>query len=1192
MGNLVHAEIRIALTEGLLSEQEAPALERDAAGTQRSPLALLLERGRLSEETYASLCAYARSVDLATFPVPDWDRYEPIRLLGEGGMGRVFLARDLRLARDVALKFVRGDDPEFSRRIVREARAQARVSHPRVCKVYEVGEIRGKVYIAMQYIDGRTLADLARQMSIEQLAMVLRDAALGVQAAHSEGLIHRDIKPTNILVELGTEGRLDPYVVDFGLARSVTDSTTMTGSVLGTPHYMSPEQARGEVRELDRRTDVYGLGATLYTLLTGEPPVPGDNALEVLNRVATFEPRPPRAIDPNVPADLEAIALKCLEKDRSARYGSARALADDLDRFLAGEPVLAHPGIGYRLRKRLKKHARTVAILGAALVIALTALGLAVREQARAAERERLTQRFTEIAEQVESRARYAALSRLHDIHPDRQAMRAAMGALEAETEQAAPVALGPGHYALGRGFLAIGDEASARRYLESAWQLGYREPRVAYGLALLMARLYQRALIAAERVPGGEARAAKKREIGRLYRDPALFYLRQSEGAGLGGAEAVRSAGAPSDYLAALIAFCEERFDDALERAVRAGGSPWFYEAPKLRGEILLARALSRWNKGEHALARADLEAGRRAFAEAAAAAESAPAVHQGIGELEYAELVFELYGGGGAAGPFERGMAAVNRALTVDSHHYESLVLRARLQRSMAEYRSTRGSDAAALIASAVDDAERAVAAEPGRGEARLELAQAHRQSGDDRQSRGDDPSAELQKAISVSESIAAEERDYDYHVNVGLIYQSWADYQDQAGVSSNENRREAIEAYGRAIALNDGIANAWLNLGVNYFVRASQPGSSDAERDLERAASALEKGRSINSRHIVPYFYGGEIHVALARRKRNRGVDPAPELTLALASYRDGLTVDPKLPHLYNGIGAVLVEQATAAWDHGSSPDPLLEEARASFEKAIAVAPDQGYGYHNVGDALARRAYYQRTRGEDPTSTALTAASAAQEAIERIPGNATLWVNLGTIYAIVAGYELEHGRDPARTIEKAKAALDRALAQNSNDPDARVYMGEVLGLAARFRARNGGGKPDDFAAAARVFQEGIALAPEKQEYPVLFGRFCHAWASWLKQSGRDPEPALSPGIASVNRVLASRSAWADALAVRAGLLLARTESATTLEVRRDVGRRAAEDFARALSTNRNLEAEWMRYHQRTEPLVAAAP
>jgi serine/threonine-protein kinase len=203
-----------------------------------------------------------------------WDRYELLDLLGKGGMGMVYRARDRRLDRIVAIKFLRVADPDATMRFLREARAQARIEHPHVCRVYEVGEIEGRAYIALQYVDGEPLQVAARKMPLEAKITVLRDVAMALHEAHRLGIVHRDVKPANIMVERTGDDQWVPIVTDFGLAREATVEIGLTasGAVLGTPAYMSPEQARGDIRLVDRRSDVYGLGATLYELLTGGPP--------------------------------------------------------------------------------------------------------------------------------------------------------------------------------------------------------------------------------------------------------------------------------------------------------------------------------------------------------------------------------------------------------------------------------------------------------------------------------------------------------------------------------------------------------------------------------------------------------------------------------------------------------------------------------------------------------------------------------------------------------------------------------------------------------------------------------------------------------------------------------------------------------------------------------------------------------
>ncbi|HZI04269.1 MAG TPA: serine/threonine-protein kinase, partial [Archangium sp.] len=574
-----------------------------------SPLEVLRQRGIISEQTLLArrpgssdstftgnpaLPPQAPATgkpDEPAFPVPGWERYECKGFLGQGGMGQVFLAYDLRLHRNVALKFVRGDDTELVRRLLSEARSQARVEHERVCQVYEVGEVHGRGFIAMRYVDGQPLGQLAGSLTLEQKVLLVRQAAEGVHAAHRAGLVHRDIKPANIVVERTQDGSLSPFVMDFGLARDWKEEGTASGEVLGTPHYMAPEQARGEVTQLDRRVDVYALGASLYALLTGQPPFTGANALEVITRLQSEEPRPPRALDKDIPADLEAIVLKCLEKERPARYDSARALAEDLERFLAGEPVLARQGLGYRLRKKARKHRVALSLGSAALVLVMLALGQAVLARREVAERERLSRRFTERVERMEASARYSALSRLHDTRADRRALRTRMEALEAEVLQAGEQAVGPGYYALGRALFALGDVDGARERLEAAWAHGYRAPRVAEALALVLGNLYREQLLEVESLQDSARREARRREVEQRFREPALAYLRQGEGP---------ESSTPPLYVSALLAFYEGRHAEALAHLEGLGDTqPWFHDAPLLRGDILQARGSQRWNQG-----------------------------------------------------------------------------------------------------------------------------------------------------------------------------------------------------------------------------------------------------------------------------------------------------------------------------------------------------------------------------------------------------------------------------------------------------------------------------------------------------------------------------------------------------------------------------------------------------------------
>jgi predicted Ser/Thr protein kinase len=352
----------------------------------------------------------------AKAPLARFGDYELLNEIARGGMGVVYRARQVSLDRVVALKmilhgkFASDDD---IRRFQTEAQAAARLNHPNIVAVHEIGIREGQHYFSMDYVDGPDLAQLIhdRPLAPERAATIVKDIAEAIHVAHRNGILHRDLKPANVIMDAADQ----PHVTDFGLAKRLEDVTARrtTGAVMGSPCYMAPEQIEGKQSAFGPATDVYSLGAILAELLTCRPPFLAETPVEILRQALWTEPISPRVINPRVPRDLEVICLKCLAKRPADRYATAQALAEDLHRYLDSEPVHAMPISAFgKLWRWCFRKPLVAALTGAsALLLSVAGVAAVFRVVDAANDRERMEEQRADVLQINAYAARFVANS-------------------------------------------------------------------------------------------------------------------------------------------------------------------------------------------------------------------------------------------------------------------------------------------------------------------------------------------------------------------------------------------------------------------------------------------------------------------------------------------------------------------------------------------------------------------------------------------------------------------------------------------------------------------------------------------------------------------------------------------------------------------------------------------------------------
>lgn len=864
-------------------------------------------------------------------------KYLLLRKVGSGGGGDVYRAYDIQLERIVALKII-SSSPGFDRERARnEMMIAAKLDHPGIPRIYEsdFAMFGGKEvnYIAMEFVDGYSLGSVKVQF-LDALR-VCRDIALVLHYAHSKGVFHRDVKPANILIT--REGKV--YLTDFGIAKSTLVSTeshhTRTGDIVGTPHFMSPEQARAKSSDIDYRTDIFSLGSTAYYLITGRTPFPGVNIVEVIRYVTKKDPIPIATLVPAVPKEVIAIVEKAMEKEKAMRYQSAKEMADDFDRYLRGEPVSAKPvGLIGHIARKIRRNAAAAATIFSAIVVLAGILFFALTQYQQRREEHTRSEQIISEKEQTSSQMVEAFLEQMRAAHEEALQERR-MGAsfqilskIPKRTEELYAKLQKLGirdarvHYSLGRLYRMIGNLQKARDEQAVALSLEYL-PQAHYEMGVLKYLEYARVMEKAN--PGAKEPSEEK-------------YVDNAEATSL-----------KSDAVANLESCIRQSKTGGIERETASG--ILFYIAEDLKSaEQSFQEVLKKDSSNEDAtnfLVGIYIGGGRanealEILSTAIASDKGAVQLYSQRGKLRFDLAVGQTITKMEISDHLKAAIADFDRVIELSQgagnpDYYFGLVDRGRSWGQLARHNALRGKDPDELCAKAIKDFEAAITANSSAIEAYINRGGLYLEYAWHRVTHNEDPAGEFRLGLEdLNSAVARFPDDYrGYHLRADL------------------NKRHGL-----------------------YMERMG----SDADPDYDAAISDLSQAVVLTGKAVAMLNARAESYSVRAQYRNRKGSESIPDFECALKDYLE--TVKQHPDHYYHYIAAASTKLSIGIEKNRASADPteILQSGSADLDRAEKLQPNDADIFHVRGILQRELAIFTGSKREYARSSELYKSAAA--------------------------------------------------------------------------------------------------------------------------------------------------------------------------------------------------------------------